>query len=58
MKKKCNKVKYRTEVDAKIALAKVRWQDKPHRDSMEQRVYRCHICKKFHLTSKPLRSFS
>lgn len=40
----------RTELDAKIALAEVRWRDKG-----QQRYYRCGLCKTWHLTSQEKR---
>ena len=48
-----HKAKYRDEVAAKVALAKVQRQDKAHRPKTEQRAYRCG--RHWHLTSKARR---
>jgi len=48
--KKTNKVKYRDELDAKIALARLVWRDKG-----QTRVYFCPYCKNWHLTHKKVR---
>ena len=45
--KRCKKIRYKTEVDAKIALAFM--PDKPKRK--ECRAYQCPKCRGFHLTS-------
>lgn len=50
-KKPCKKRKYRDEITAKIALSKVRHQDKSWRGKLECRAYKCPTCKKWHLTS-------
>lgn len=50
--KRCTKRRFKTDVDAKIAMAKIQWKDKPSRLKMEQRVYLCPSCKGYHLTSK------
>lgn len=52
-KGKCGKVIYRTELDAKIALARLVWKDKGQR-----RVQPCNICRGrvYHLTSQERRS--
>lgn len=47
---KSGKVRYRTSLDAKIALAKTHRSRKPKRD--EKRYYRCPYCDGWHLTSK------
>jgi len=46
---KCGKVIYRTELDAKIALA-----DNQRRDKGPVRIHRCNVCagKVYHLTSE------
>jgi hypothetical protein len=46
---KCGKVRYRTEVDAKMALAYRSWKDKG-----EVRAYRHSKCGGWHLTSQPM----
>lgn len=48
----CTKHRYRDQIAAKLALAKVRSQDKSHRPKTEQRAYRCPECKGWHLTSR------
>lgn len=48
----CSKRRYRSEIDAKIALAKIQWQDKSRREKIETRVYKCPKCRGFHLTSR------
>ena len=45
--KTTGKVKYRNELDAKIALARLVWKDKG-----QQRAYFCPDCKTWHLTHK------
>lgn len=45
----CRKVRYRNELDARVALALM--PDKVKR--REVRAYRCPDCKRWHLTSKP-----
>lgn len=47
---KTGKVRFRTEVDAMLALAR-----RAHRDKGEIRQYRCPFCKGWHLTSQPER---
>lgn len=49
---RCAKVRYRTELDAKIALANTQHRDNPKRAKTEKRAYWCHICHAYHLTSK------
>lgn len=51
---KCQKIRYRTRIDAMISLATLRHQDKP--DHTEQRCYRCPRCRGWHLTSSPPRT--
>lgn len=41
---------YRDKVAALMALAKLQRQDKPGHS--ERRAYCCHLCHKWHLTSK------
>ena len=55
-RKRCTKRRFRSEIDAKIVLSRVQWQDKPTREKVEQRVYRCNICRGYHLTSQPQRT--
>lgn len=50
-KRLCKKRKYRDEITAKIALSKVRSQDKSWRSKLECRAYKCPSCHKWHLTS-------
>jgi len=47
----CRKARYRDEIAAKLALAKVQRQDKP--GHTERSAYRCPDCNRWHLTSKP-----
>lgn len=47
---KSGKVRYRTLLDAKIALADTHRNPKSKRD--EKRYYRCPYCDGWHLTSK------
>ncbi len=51
----CRKRRYRSELDAKIALARV--QVDPSRDRVERRAYLC-WCRRWHLTSQPKRDAS
>ena len=46
----CHKVRYRTRLDAKIALASTQQSRNSKRE--ESRVYWCQECKSLHLTSK------
>lgn len=59
MNKKCTKRRYRTELDAKIALAstarKAATGRKQHDNRDECRTYRCPVCKGWHLTSQAVR---
>jgi len=50
----CRKTRYRDEIAARIALAKIQQQDKPDRG--ERSAYRCPDCHRWHLTSKPPRT--
>lgn len=45
--KRTGKVRYRTELDAKIRLAKLQWKDHG-----EKRCYRCPFCRGWHTTSQ------
>ncbi len=47
----CTKRRFKTQLDARIALARMRASGKEKR--REQRAYRCHICRGWHLTSQP-----
>lgn len=49
-KRGCMKLRYRDSVSAKLALAKLQRQDKPHHT--EARAYRCRTCQGWHLTSR------
>nr|WP_243394815.1 hypothetical protein [Bifidobacterium imperatoris] len=50
----CGKARFRTELDAKIALASVQRQRRGRvRDKDEKRYYLCPQCHGYHLTSKP-----
>lgn len=48
---RCRKYRYRDELSAKMALAKVQWRDSPRRPKAEKRAYYCKTCRAFHLTS-------
>lgn len=48
----CRKRRYHRRVDALMALAGIRWRDKPTRFKQEQRAYRGHNCNGWHLTSQ------
>lgn len=48
----CRKHRYRSRVDALIALARVRAKDDVKRAKQEQRAYRCPRCHGWHLTSR------
>lgn len=47
---KCPKVRYRSKLDAKIALSRTQQSRASKRE--EARVYHCPNCKGWHLTSK------
>lgn len=51
----CAKVRYRTEIDAKIALSNTAYTAAQRSDEkrQESRTYRCPRCKGWHLTSQP-----
>ena len=46
---KTRKIRYRTKLDAKLALASTQRSRNPRRE--ERRYYRCPACKGWHLTS-------
>lgn len=46
----CTKRRYRNEIAARLALAKIQRQDKP--GHQESRAYSCERCRGWHLTSK------
>lgn len=48
---KCAKQRFRTKLDAKLALAKIQAKDKSWRPKMEKRFYWCQPCSGWHLTS-------
>ena len=50
--KKCAKKKFKTRLDALIALSNIQRIDNPARPRMERRAYQCPICGKWHLTSQ------
>lgn len=52
--RKCEsgKWRYRTEIDAKLALADIQHRDSSTRLHMEQRAYRCTECRGWHLTHR------
>lgn len=47
----CRKIRYRTELDAKIALADTQMKALRKNKRTECRAYRCPDCHAFHLTS-------
>lgn len=47
------KARYIDHIAARVALAEV--QRKNNRQPAEQRAYRCHLCRGWHLTSQPRR---
>ena len=50
----CNKSKFRTEIDAEIALEYIRNVRKRHRrEKHPVRYYHCEYCNNYHLTSQP-----
>jgi hypothetical protein len=51
---KCKKRKYKDTVAAKLAMASTALKDH-RRIKNETRIYRCHRCKAYHLTSQPYR---
>lgn len=56
MNRTCEKHKFKTELDAKIALMRIQSKDNPRRPKQEKRTYLCPDCEKWHLTSTPLRT--
>lgn len=54
MTTRCKKRRYRDLIAAKLALEQI--ASKSHRrEKNEQRVYRCYLCRGYHLTSVPLK---
>lgn len=55
---RCHKIRYRTEVDAKIALSSTAYAANKNSSEKrkESRIYRCPRCAGFHLTSQGRRS--
>ncbi len=47
-----DKIRYRDEIAAKLALATARRKDSSRRDKVETRIYACPICHGWHLTSQ------
>lgn len=52
---KTGKVKWRTELDARMALANIDYKMRASTKNKEQRPYRCPFCEYWHLTHQPLR---
>ena len=52
MRVTCTKRRYRTRVDALIALAAIQGRDDARRSKTESRAYRCPTCHGWHLTSR------
>lgn len=53
---RCQKVRYPNKIDAELALGRIDKVAKKHRKSgvkQPERVYRCQLCKGWHLTSEP-----
>jgi hypothetical protein len=48
------KQSFRTELDAKMALAFIARKRHTGRAKEESRAYRCESCRRWHLTSKPV----
>lgn len=48
---KTNKRRFRDEIAAKLALSRMVWNDKG-----AIRVYRCNLCRGFHITSQEQRT--
>jgi hypothetical protein len=44
------KLRYRDRIAAQLALTRI---DNANPDRGEKRTYRCHLCRGWHLTSKP-----
>lgn len=52
---KSGKTRYRDEIGAKLALARIQHKDSSGRAKQERRVYLCPLCRGWHLTSKKAR---
>ncbi len=53
--KRCTKIGYRTERDARVALVEaIIAKNRGRNQRKERRVYECPICHRWHLTSQPL----
>lgn len=50
--RKTHKIRYRDDIAAKLALARVS-KGKRSRSKDEQRAYFCSFCRGYHLTSQP-----
>ena len=48
----CHKRRYRSRVDALLALATIQARDDTRRGKTESRAYRCPDCRRWHLTSQ------
>ena len=48
----CSKRRYRDDIAAKLALAKIARKDSGAREKNERRAYRCPKCRGWHLTSR------
>ncbi len=48
----CRKIRYPDKVAALMALVRTRSKRRARRPKDEQRVYRCPVCKGWHLTSR------
>ena len=53
---KCSKRRYKTEIEAKMEIARFQRIDDPKRGKIPCRTYRCHDCHGWHLTSEPMRN--
>lgn len=49
---KCSKARFRTEIAAKLRIAKLQKIDDPKREKVPQRAYFCTNCRGWHLTSQ------
>lgn len=49
---KCPKRRYRSRVDALIAMSSIQGRDNSTRSKSERRAYKCPQCRGWHLTSK------
>jgi len=52
---RCKKQRFKSRIDALIALSRIQWRDKSWRPKQETRAYLCERCYGWHLTSKPKR---